>query len=612
MIPEGQMGTYRIGLDRVGVTRLVLLALTCIGMGLSEPLLAQGLPPLPPHVRNARRQSLSEAKGKALRLELQRGEQYGIAFEVDVNSGGRASKTQGRVVYRIAEGNAETFLRNRGGGMAIDGQEGGIGTGTGFAVHPEGVVMTCAHVVGMAEQVKVVINDRPVIGRVIGVDAQNDLALIKVPVQFDRILAFNDTPPELGDECHVIGFPLASELGVRVKMTSGTIAGDDVRMGERRLLVDATVNPGNSGGPVVGENGELFGVADSILAMEQTQDVSFAVPVDVASQMLDRAGVPHDMTHYGRGQSDRRSAKTFKEAIRCTFLIVVEEEAGPSVKPEDLYLLDFETRMEKIGKGATGAASNKGKVVVDRLGRVLYTDETAQLPFLLGKPSTIGFESFPDVGNSGWRNIHVSHTTIRVPSRGREGPRSGRSGNPFGLPGGMGGGMRGGMGGADPLGGLLGGGSSERKLIGRVQVQVYQFESGDRYKKAYFVVGIDPESESVILTCATEGKVEFDGSTGFPTLSTVKGDFLGVLGGRRSAGTVTIRCEYLDAAAIANYEARLARQREEAREKAKQQARTMLEQEKQRLLDEREALEQKLRSQNTTVSKGLSKFDPEK
>ena len=393
-------------------------------LDLASPAGAQSLAPLPPQVRNATRRSFSDATGKALRLKLRTGQEYGVAFKVDVSMGRNSSQTRGRVVYRIAEGDAEAYLRSHGHGANLEGEE-GMSTGTGFAVHPDGVVMTCAHVVGMADTVKVVINDRGVTGRVIGIDAKNDLALIKVPVQFDRILAFNDTPPELGDKCHVIGFPLASQLGVRVKMTSGTISGDDIRMNERRLLVDATMNPGNSGGPVVGENGELFGVADSILTMEQTQDVSFAVPVDVASDMLDRARIPHDMTHYGRGQSDRRSATTLKEAIRSTFLIVVEQ-TGPSFDPQDLYLLEYETRMERVGVGTSAPSTGRGKLVIDRLGRIFHTDDKSRLPFLLGTPSTIGFESFPQVGNSGWRNFQVSVALVNVPGRSRGGAQAAR------------------------------------------------------------------------------------------------------------------------------------------------------------------------------------------
>jgi len=465
--------------------------------------------------------------------------------------------------------------------------------------------MTCAHVVGAADQVKVVIKDREVIGRVIAIDSKNDLALIRVPVQFDRILAFNNTPPELGDECHVIGFPLATQLGVRVKMTSGTISGDDIRMNERRLLVDATMNPGNSGGPVVGENGELFGVADSILTMEQTQDVSFAVPVDVASDLLDRASIPHDKTRYGKGQSDPRSARTLKEAIQATFLILVEQ-TGPATDPQDLYLLEYETKIEKVGAGASMPSTSRGKLVVDRLGRVLHTDDKGRLPFLLGHPSTIGFETFPEVGNSGWRNIHLSTVMVTVPGRSRSAAQPPARNNPFGFPGGFGFGPP-----PDTLGELLGGSSSTRVPVGRIQVQAYQFQSGAKYRKGFVVGGIDPESRAIIFTCITEGTVQFDAS-GFPSRSSVRGPFQSLLGGRRSSGDVQIECDYLDADAIANYEARLAREREEAREQAKQQARAMLDSEKERLVQQREALERTLRSHDATMSKGLSEFDPDK
>lgn len=136
--------------------------------------------------------------------------------------------------------------------MRLMAQEQGRPAGTAFVVHPDGYLLTAAHVVKDAVKVEVVIGEKSYSATVLGVDEKRDLALLQIQAKNLSVLSLgNSNAVQVGEEVRVFGFPLASALGDSVKVTRGTVSGIVTKEAQRVFQMDAAVNPGNSGGPLV-------------------------------------------------------------------------------------------------------------------------------------------------------------------------------------------------------------------------------------------------------------------------------------------------------------------------------------------------------------------------
>ena len=548
---------------------------------------------LPAHLKSNIRKQLSDGTTSSMKYQLRPDVDYGISFVVELTSGSNVTLTKGRTVYRLTSDDPRALMNTHLGSLEEDFKAKG-GTGTGFAVHPEGVIVTCAHVVEGVEDVSVSIDGRQVPGRVIAVDSQNDLAVVKVEYAFERIIALNDELPEQGESCRAIGFPLSSDLGTKVKVSTGSIVGDDLRMHERRLQIDATVNPGNSGGPVVGENGELYGVADSIIVGEGKQDLSFAVPVDVVRNTLNRAGIPFDSTHYGKGHVDRKTVTSYKDALKCAYLITVGEAKANAIVPSDLMVLSFTCNLTE----GSGQSSNTGRIVIDQLGKVHFTDNSPALPLFVSRASTLGFERFPSVGQTTWKSIDTMQVSVNLPGSNNS-PDDELAdllnGNMF-----MPGFRRPGI----PSRGS-GGQTTQSIDILVANIQAYKKVDQQNFSKEFAVIGGDPMQERPSLVVQGTGTATIDAESGFAKNSTINGEYRSALGGKNQMGKIRITYGYMTDAEMRTQEAAEKERRDalaEATRKAAEQA----------AAERRQRLAVEIKAKDTKLTSALDKFDPDK
>jgi S1-C subfamily serine protease len=166
------------------------------------------------------------------------------------------------------------------------------GQGSGFIIKPSGEILTNNHVVsGGNAQLTVTLADKKVYkAKVLGVDARNDLALIKIDV--NRNLPFL----KLGDsENLVVGqkvLAIGNPFGFSGTLTTGVVSslGRTIQTSDERLegmiQTDAAINPGNSGGPLLDSHGDVIGINTAIYA-EQNIGIGFAMPINRAKAMLD-------------------------------------------------------------------------------------------------------------------------------------------------------------------------------------------------------------------------------------------------------------------------------------------------------------------------------------
>ncbi len=169
--------------------------------------------------------------------------------------------------------------------------------GSGVIVDAKGFIVTNRHVVDKADRIRVRFEDDPPgvqhDAKVIGVDQETDLAVIKVDV--DRSLPAakmgNSDSMQVGDWVLAVGSP----FGLSETVTAGIVSakGRDIvpnRQFQTFIQTDAAINPGNSGGPLVNMNGEVIGINTAILSETNAYaGVGFALPsktvVDVYNQL---------------------------------------------------------------------------------------------------------------------------------------------------------------------------------------------------------------------------------------------------------------------------------------------------------------------------------------
>ncbi len=132
--------------------------------------------------------------------------------------------------------------------------------GSGFFVNQDGYIVTNYHVVQGRENVRILTYDKqPIQAIIIGVDKLRDLALLKIEDQYDYLKLADSDTLQVGRKVIAIGNP----LGLSFTVTEGIISGLD-REGpnglEEYVQTDVSLNPGNSGGPLIDTQGEVVGI----------------------------------------------------------------------------------------------------------------------------------------------------------------------------------------------------------------------------------------------------------------------------------------------------------------------------------------------------------------
>ena len=157
------------------------------------------------------------------------------------------------------------------------------GSGTGFIVTRDGLVVTNRHVVGVANHVSIGLNTgKQIRGRVIYRHSNLDLAHIQIEGRqaFTPIPMGDSESVRLGEEVIAIGYPLGNILGKAPTVSVGIISAKR----DRLLQTDAALNPGNSGGPLINADGEAVGVVVSRLQTDSSgnavEGIGFAIPIN--------------------------------------------------------------------------------------------------------------------------------------------------------------------------------------------------------------------------------------------------------------------------------------------------------------------------------------------
>ncbi|TCL69459.1 DegQ family serine endoprotease [Rhizobium sp. BK251] len=182
-------------------------------------------------------------------------------------------------------------------GQGMPGQEpqqqphgGGMALGSGFIISPDGVIVTNNHVIDNAAELKVTLDDGTELpAKLLGADPKSDLAVLKIdaPKPLPTVAWGDSNKLKLGDPILAIGNP----FGVGTTVTAGIVSarGRDLHSGpyDDFIQIDAPINHGNSGGPLVDRDGKVVGINTAIYSPNGgSVGVGFAIPSDEAKAIV--------------------------------------------------------------------------------------------------------------------------------------------------------------------------------------------------------------------------------------------------------------------------------------------------------------------------------------
>ncbi len=197
------------------------------------------------------------------------------------------------------------FFGPQGGAGAPDSDAPMEGTGSGFIVSPDGLILTNNHVVEDADTVVVRLYDKREFGaRVIGRDPTTDVAVIKINAggNLPTLPLGTDAGARVGQWVLAIGDPLDLDFTVTAGIISAKGRASQelaARMGAASITdyiqTDAAINPGNSGGPLVDVHGNVIGINSAIASgTGYYAGYGFAIPITLAKEVMD------DIVKYGK------------------------------------------------------------------------------------------------------------------------------------------------------------------------------------------------------------------------------------------------------------------------------------------------------------------------
>lgn len=222
----------------------------------------------------------------------------------------------------------EIPLRKKDSDRPQPEQQNGASSGTGFFISKDGYLVTNAHVVEGCRSVQVTSGQSAVTpARIVARDSANDLALLQSALKPAADVASLRPGVRIGENIAVFGFPLVGLLTTGGNFTVGNVSavaglGDDTRY----IQISAPVQPGNSGGPVLDERGNVVGVVvgklDAIkvasVVNDVAQNVNFAIKTSILMNFLDANSISYS---YPNGDSTLPPADIAERAKSISLLV---------------------------------------------------------------------------------------------------------------------------------------------------------------------------------------------------------------------------------------------------------------------------------------------------
>ncbi len=183
----------------------------------------------------------------------------------------------------------DPFFRQFFGGLGNPSTKKAYGLGTGFIVSSDGYICTNHHVIEDMDSVTVKVNEKEYKAKVIGSDKTVDLALLKIEgsAKFKPVHFGNSDKLKIGDMVVAIGNPFGLDRTFTSGIVSAVARNTVDAAGNSHIQTDASINQGNSGGPLINIDGEVVGVNRAILSETGGNvGIGFSIPINTVKETL--------------------------------------------------------------------------------------------------------------------------------------------------------------------------------------------------------------------------------------------------------------------------------------------------------------------------------------
>ena len=195
-------------------------------------------------------------------------------------------------------------------------------SGTAFFINNRGNLLTNNHVVDGCKSLSINYNNKEYDAQLIATDKTLDLALLKANVRSKSFINFSNYNPKKLQKIYVAGYPFGKGLSDDLKISSGIISSlKGVQDNSNELQIDAAINHGNSGGPIVGEGGELIAIAVSGPGKEMSEGINFGIKSSAALNFLGANDIDPSRSNRNKLNNDKL-LKILEESplyISCTY-----------------------------------------------------------------------------------------------------------------------------------------------------------------------------------------------------------------------------------------------------------------------------------------------------
>ncbi len=199
-----------------------------------------------------------------------------------------------------------------------------VGSGTGFFINHTGNILSNNHVIDSCNVVKLHYKGKVTPVTILATDRSNDLSLMKTDIKPDDVFPVAIDDANLLEDVYVAGFPFGKDVSSSVKVTKGVVSAlTGIANNYSNIQIDAALQPGNSGGPIVNKKGNVVGVAvakldyKKILEMYDTipEGTNFGIKSSTVHQFIKANNVNSIQTNRREMSTDDIGAKILKATV---------------------------------------------------------------------------------------------------------------------------------------------------------------------------------------------------------------------------------------------------------------------------------------------------------
>ncbi len=247
------------------------------------------------------------------------------------------------------------------------GPEAARSLGSGMIVDKKGFILTNHHVVEHAAKIEVRLSDSPTLhtARLVGADAETDLAVIKIDVNRDlpTVKLGDSDAVQVGEWVLAIGSPFGLQASVTAGIISAKDRGNIGRQFQQFLQTDAAINPGNSGGPLVNLAGDVIGINTAIISRGRGYEgIGFALPsataIHVYNQIIEHGKVTRGSIGVSFSEDQSRDPVVLRDLGAPYGMVLQSIKPGSPADEAGLQPGDVITAVN-------GQAVNTGRDLVD-------------------------------------------------------------------------------------------------------------------------------------------------------------------------------------------------------------------------------------------------------